>query len=111
MTKREMILCGLEAHANTWDACRTEDGRKECPYAGFHDSTEKLCSEQLALDALALIGTLAEDVEIWKNRYKWKCIERKNTEDPNAGPNIVKIYTSEEIDQSEKEEDRAQNEL
>lgn len=107
--KREKVLCGLEAHATTWTACRTEDG-KECPYAGFHDA-DKLCSEQLAQDALALIGTLAEDIEVWKNRYKWKCIERKNTEDPNEGPNIVKIYTSEEIEQSEKEKDRAQNEL
>lgn len=51
--KREKVIAGLEAHANMETACATAK-KEECPYYGYHDK-DKMCSEKLAEDALAIL--------------------------------------------------------
>ena len=90
---REKIMKALACHADTSKACA-----EECPYLKV--STDAvLCSEALARDALKLIESLQEDIEVWKKRYKVMVLECKSSDDPNKEPAIVKAYTTEEVEQ------------
>ncbi len=53
MPDPKKVIAGLEAHANMETACATAN-KEECPYYGYHEK-DKLCSEKLAEDALAMM--------------------------------------------------------
>ena len=94
MAEREKVIRGLECHGKgSYEFC------KPCPY--HYDG----CEATLCRDALALIQSLQEDIEVWKNRYKWVAIERKTADDFNKEPNIVKVFTTEEMERMEMKRD------
>lgn len=96
MTKCEKIILALEK-------CTIPGGDCEgCPYA---DDLRSGHQKRLMGEALDLIKSLQEDIEIWKKRYKWAEIERKTSDDPNKEPNIVKVFTTEEMELREMKRD------
>lgn len=96
MTEGEKVILALEK-------CTTHNGDCEgCPYA---DDLRSGHQKRLMGEALDLIKSLQEDIEIWKKRYKWVAIERKTPDDPNKEPNIVKVFTTEEMELREMKRD------
>lgn len=75
-----------------------------CPFKeGGYESGD--CQENMIRAALALIKSLQEDIEVWKKRYRWVAIERKTADDANKEPNIVKVFTTEEMQRREMKRD------
>ena len=96
MIEYEKIILALEK-------CIIPGGDCEgCPYA---DDLRSGHQKRLMGEALDLIKSLQEDIEIWKKRYKWVAIERKTPDDPNKEPNIVKVFTAEEMELREMKRD------
>ena len=87
MPELEKVIKALE-ECYPFGTCEKE----ECPY--YHDAA---CLETLHNDALAVIKSLQEDIEVWKKRYKYVVIECKSADDPNKEPDIVKAFTTEEV--------------
>ena len=92
MTDREKVMKGLEICTKSMCSC---DG---CPYLNDTGITCDAMTD-LMRDALDLIKSLQEDIEVWKKRYKWIAIERKTAGDPNKESNIVKVFTTEEMEE------------
>ena len=95
MTDREKVLLGLTCCGNLVEW--SEKNCRVCPYKDT-ETGQHGCEDHLVADALAIIKSLQEDIEVWKKRYRWVAIERKTANDPNKEPNIVKVYTTEETE-------------
>ena len=95
MVDQKTVIRGLECCVvSDPDAKRSCD---ECPYNHSGIISNAPCANGLMAQSLTLIKDLIVEVEIWKKRYKFECVERKTTENHNYEPNLVRLLTSEEI--------------